>query len=153
MVIIKQMCQIRVVILYILSFRNFGSLSRYRIILTQNGVQCTSNETNIHILWMLAAVCDGPQLDHGTVDFTVPLEGGIANYTCKEGYTLRGSSTRLCMPNGIWSGSDPFCEGTCFGNKLVRPLRGSPFNLSNAGIAIHSHNCCNLRCTHLRTCQ
>ena len=36
----------------------------------------------------------------------------VATYTCNTGYTLNGSSTtRTCGSDGVWSGSDPTCEG------------------------------------------
>nr|XP_046266129.1 complement factor B-like isoform X2 [Scatophagus argus] len=31
-------------------------------------------------------------------------------YECYSGYTMRGSSRRVCLPNGKWSGSTPICS-------------------------------------------
>ncbi|XP_073336041.1 complement factor B-like [Pagrus major] len=31
-------------------------------------------------------------------------------YECYSGYTMRGSSSRVCLPNGKWSGSTPICS-------------------------------------------
>ncbi|XP_053296809.1 complement factor B [Pleuronectes platessa] len=31
-------------------------------------------------------------------------------YECYTGYTMRGSSRRVCLPNGKWSGSTPICS-------------------------------------------
>ncbi|CAG9762396.1 unnamed protein product [Ceutorhynchus assimilis] len=43
---------------------------------------------------------------------------------CEVGYTLVGSSIRLCQEDASWSGSDPTCEvKTC--NKLATPKYGS----------------------------
>ena len=35
--------------------------------------------------------------------------GGRAEYTCDEGFTLRGQSWRKCLGNGRWSGKAPVC--------------------------------------------
>ncbi|XP_070773244.1 complement factor B-like [Enoplosus armatus] len=35
--------------------------------------------------------------------------GNETTYECFSGYTLRGSSTRICLPNGKWSGSTTIC--------------------------------------------
>ncbi|XP_023144259.1 complement factor B-like isoform X1 [Amphiprion ocellaris] len=36
--------------------------------------------------------------------------GNETTYDCYSGYTLRGSTTRQCLPNGKWSGSTPICS-------------------------------------------
>ena len=37
--------------------------------------------------------------------------GQTASYSCDTGYNLMGDSTRTCQATGIWSGSDPTCQG------------------------------------------
>ena len=39
------------------------------------------------------------------------LVNTVATYTCDTGYTLNGGTTRTCGSDGVWSGSDPACEG------------------------------------------
>ncbi|XP_056910307.1 complement factor B-like isoform X1 [Takifugu flavidus] len=57
--------------------------------------------------------CPDPNvLEYGTV--SPPQERYFVEnettYECDSGYTLRGSSRRVCSPNGKWSGSTPICS-------------------------------------------
>ncbi|XP_041863655.1 complement factor B-like isoform X3 [Melanotaenia boesemani] len=51
-------------------------------------------------------------------------------YECHAGYTLRGSSSRTCLPNGKWSGSTPICSRD-FGDTCADP--GIPAGCSRTG--------------------
>ncbi|KAI3373651.1 hypothetical protein L3Q82_022242 [Scortum barcoo] len=51
-------------------------------------------------------------------------------YECHSGYTLRGSSRRVCLPNGKWSGSTPICSRDTMGD-CADP--GIPAGASRAG--------------------
>ncbi|KAF7643002.1 hypothetical protein LDENG_00246680, partial [Lucifuga dentata] len=55
-------------------------------------------------------------------------------YECNSGYTLRGSSTRVCLPNGKWSGSTPICSRDT-GNHCADP--GIPPGASRIGNTFH----------------
>ena len=45
----------------------------------------------------------------GRVDFSSTTIGSFASYSCSVGYTLVGTATRICQPNGEWSASAPDC--------------------------------------------
>ena len=34
------------------------------------------------------------------------------DFICDDGFILRGSMVRKCLPNGTWSGVETFCEGS-----------------------------------------
>ena len=46
----------------------------------------------------------------GSVHYTSSDVGSQANYSCNEGYTLVGMSTRFCQNDGTWSGQPPLCQ-------------------------------------------
>nr|XP_056705184.1 sushi, von Willebrand factor type A, EGF and pentraxin domain-containing protein 1 [Euleptes europaea] len=48
--------------------------------------------------------------ENGFVLFTENTLGSTAQYTCKPGYRLIGSNTRLCTSSKQWSDSTPTCE-------------------------------------------
>ncbi len=39
--------------------------------------------------------------------------GSTAAYSCDAGYSLTGSTERTCGADGMWSLSEPVCEGEC----------------------------------------
>ncbi|XP_044079271.1 complement factor B-like isoform X2 [Siniperca chuatsi] len=51
-------------------------------------------------------------------------------YECYSGYTMRGSSRRVCLPNGKWSGSTPICSRDS-GDNCADP--GVPAGASRTG--------------------
>ncbi|XP_038073805.1 sushi domain-containing protein 2-like [Patiria miniata] len=38
--------------------------------------------------------------------------GGVASFTCDDGYTLQGDNELVCQENGQWSGEVPICEAS-----------------------------------------
>lgn len=52
------------------------------------------------------------------------------HFTCNPGFQLVGPSSVVCLPNGTWTGEQPYCKGTdppsCLpGLDLSQPSRGS----------------------------
>ena len=47
---------------------------------------------------------------NGEVDLTGTIVDSTATYSCDDGFTLQGQSTRTCQDDGQWSGSAPTCE-------------------------------------------
>ena len=55
--------------------------------------------------------CNTPkQLHGGTVSYDGTGYNMVVSYKCDEGYSLIGSSRRVCQSSGKWSGEEPFCE-------------------------------------------
>lgn len=64
-------------------------------------------------LWVSVVECPDPNvLQNG--DVSPPQERYYVHnqttYECYSGHKLRGSSRRVCLPNGKWSGSTPICS-------------------------------------------
>lgn len=63
--------------------------------------------------------------ENGFLHFTENTLGSAVQYTCKPGFMLVGSDTRLCLPSRQWSSTAPYCkEITC----------NSPTQLMNGNI-------------------
>ena len=43
--------------------------------------------------------------------------GGVASFTCDEGYTLQGERKLVCQVNGQWNGEVPTCAADLSGLK------------------------------------
>lgn len=52
-----------------------------------------------------------PNLENGAITLldNRTTHGALADYTCKENYTLKGDTRRRCGDGGIWSGHEPQC--------------------------------------------
>ncbi|XP_037547952.1 sushi domain-containing protein 2-like [Nematolebias whitei] len=50
-----------------------------------------------------------PPPSNGKKHGTTYLQGAKVQFSCDEGYTLRGSAERFCQKNGRWSGEDTSC--------------------------------------------
>ena len=45
--------------------------------------------------------------------------GSERTFSCYPGYSLRGSHKLMCLDNGLWSGTVPYCEqNPCAGDAL-----------------------------------
>ena len=68
-----------------------------------------------HVLHFTAILCANnlSNPDNGTVTLDANTFSSQANYSCSEGYVLNGTTTltRVCQADGLWSGSEPTCEG------------------------------------------
>lgn len=57
------------------------------------------------------AVLDAPS--HGKVTVASRSPGGVATYSCDEGYEINGSPMRTCRSTGTWSDTEPACVANC----------------------------------------
>ena len=93
--------------------------------------------------------------ENGDVKFDGVTVGSTALYSCIDGFTLRGNSTRKCLGSGIWSGEKPKCELMRCG-RLTSPANG---DVSMNGTIIGSeasYSCRNgfeLKGVRTRQCQ
>ena len=55
-------------------------------------------------------------INNGIAEYSGYMEGDTIKYICNVGYTLVGTDSRVCLPNGSWSGVRPECVRT--GNLL-----------------------------------
>lgn len=66
----------------------------------------------VHVVPFIAKLCPDPTVpSHGRINITAPSVGGVATYSCEEGYRLMGTATRTCLTSAQWSGSPPSCIG------------------------------------------
>ena len=63
--------------------------------------------------FMLSAVMCPALMDplNGSVVWTDLSVSSVASYKCNEGFELKGSETRNCSNDGLWSGEDSVRTG------------------------------------------
>ena len=64
---------------------------------------------------MIVISCGVPSLPNsGTTGLSLSYSGtvynSIATYSCATGYNLIGTSSRVCLSSGSWSGGPPYCQ-------------------------------------------
>jgi hypothetical protein len=91
----------------------------------------------------------------GSVFAPVLTYGATATYSCDAGYTMTGSNTRICQPNGTWDGSAPTCTIVdCLA--LTAPTNGSVNVTTTTYNSTATYSCStgyNISSTTPRTCQ
>ena len=61
---------------------------------------------------------------NGQISITTTTFGSMTTYSCDPGYILDGNSSRICLSDGQWSGSQPSCSGECVQLvKNIMPLK------------------------------
>ncbi|XP_038072987.1 sushi domain-containing protein 2-like [Patiria miniata] len=50
--------------------------------------------------------------------------GGVASFTCDDGYTLQGENELVCQENGTWSGEVPICEASVICGSVADATNG-----------------------------
>ena len=73
--------------------------------------------------YVSSAVVDCGPLDdpeNGNVFHVSTTFWSSAYYYCFTGYRLIGSSFRICLASGNWSGSAPICQGMCLSCSLSK---------------------------------
>ena len=51
-----------------------------------------------------------PNPANGVVSLSDTVFGSVATYSCNDGFTLEGETTRQCEVSGRWSGTPPSCK-------------------------------------------
>lgn len=62
---------------------------------------------------------------NGSVSHTTRRTGQSATFSCDAGYTLVGSATVTCQPDGTWSASSPTCMANPCTPNLTAPTNGT----------------------------
>jgi CUB/sushi domain-containing protein len=91
-------------------------------------------------------------IPNGSVDMTGVTVGSTATYTCNDNYQLMGASTRMCQPDGTWSGEEPMCIVTK--EKMGQSLESigqSILSISETGYCEVSEDCLHMKCTYRKT--
>ena len=50
-----------------------------------------------------------PNFGSVTTHYDSAIDLFVAEYTCKDDYTIVGDNRRYCLDSGIWSGREPYC--------------------------------------------
>ena len=69
-----------------------------------------------------------------------------ATYSCDTGYNLVGNSNRTCEATGVWSGSEPICQGMLLLNLeyyvMVLGMYAQNMSCTNQGFTYGANRLC-----------
>ena len=88
-----------------------------------NAIMTSSRCRNLHDVFLILTAVDCGNLTdpaNGSVNHTAGTTfGQTATYSCNTCYNLVGDRTRTCQATGIWSGSEPTCQGVLLKDDLT----------------------------------
>ena len=72
--------------------------------------------------------------------------GQTVTYSCDTGYNLVGDSNRTCQATGVWSGSEPICQGKLLLNleyhAIVLGMYAQNMPRTNQGFTYEANRLC-----------
>ena len=98
---------------FVSSSRNhFGKFSCIRAFFSVKSMEYVHDENLCNILLIVVDCGTLTSPTNGQVNQTAGTTfGQTATYSCDPGYNLVGDDTRICQASGVWSGSEPNCQG------------------------------------------
>ena len=87
-------------------------LASFRAFFSVKSMEYVHDENLYNILLIVVDCGILTNPTNGQVSHTAGTKfGQTATYSCDTGYNLVGDGTRICQAGGVWSGSEPNCQG------------------------------------------
>ncbi len=77
----------------------------------------------------------------GAVSGTSGVTGDTRTYSCNAGFTLSGSTTTTCRPDGSWSNAAPTCTAQACSPSLTAPANGAVSSTTGTTGDVRTYTC------------